>query len=116
MNPFVKETLEKQLRILSDRSVTAQDAYVAPITAQMIRLVQMIDPELRSQSFAEALSPLPAATLSMTDLEEITAVRKERLRRADDVFRQTLEEIWNKTQFPPAEVLDELLGNPKPRD
>lgn len=91
MNSFTKETLEEQLRILSERSMTAQDAYVAPITAQMIRLAQLIDPELRSQSYAEALSPLPAAKLSKTGLEE----------------------LWN---IPPAEVLDELLGNPKPRD
>lgn len=98
MNSLVKETLEEQMRILSDRSMTVQDAYVAPITAQMIRLAQLLDPELRNQSFAEALSPLPAATLSMTDLEDIAAVRKERLRRADDVFRRALEEHRKKLQ------------------
>ncbi|MBR0289813.1 MAG: hypothetical protein IJQ82_12620, partial [Selenomonadaceae bacterium] len=51
-----------------------------------------LDPELRSQSCAEVLSRLPAATLTMSDLEEIAAARKAKLRREDEAFRQLLND------------------------
>lgn len=92
MNNLVKETLEKQLRILSERSTIADDDCLGELTTQIIDLANLLDPELRSQSYAEALSRLPAATLTMSDLDEVAAVRKERLRRADMAFHHLLDE------------------------
>ena len=99
----VKKVLEKQLEILSERSKCEEVAYLAPITEQMIRLAKALDPALRIQSFAEDLNCLPAATLSMSDLEEITAARKERLRQADKEFRRLLDEHRKTIQDPPPE-------------
>ena len=46
MDNFIRDTLKKQMQILSERSVRENGEYLAPITAQMIELAKMLDPEL----------------------------------------------------------------------
>lgn len=46
MENFVKDTLKKQMQILSERSIRENGEYLAPITAQMIELAKLLDPEL----------------------------------------------------------------------
>ena len=92
MNDFVKETLEKQMKLLSKRSEKAVGGELNSYTEQIINLAKILDPELRNQSCAEVLSRLPAATLTMSDLEEIAAARKAKLRREDEAFRQLLND------------------------
>ena len=46
MENFIKDTLKKQMQILSERSVRENGEYLAPITAQMIELAKLLDPEL----------------------------------------------------------------------
>lgn len=97
MNEFVKETLEKQMKLLSERSGKAVGGELNSYTEQIINLAKILDPELRSQSCAEVLSRLPAATLTMSDLEEIAAARKAKLRREDEAFRRLLDECRKTT-------------------
>ena len=103
MDNFIRDTLKKQMQILSERSVRENGEYLAPITEQMIALAKCLEPELRSQSYVEMLSRLPSATLTMSDLEEITSARKEKLRKADDSFRQFWNELQKTTPNPPPE-------------
>lgn len=106
MENFIRDTLEKQMQILSERSIRENGEYLAPITAQMIELAKLLDPELRSQSYVEMLSRLPAATLTMSDLEEITSARKEKLRKADEDFRRFCNELQKTTPCPRPESDD----------
>ena len=46
MDNFIRDTLKKQMQILSERSVRENGEYLAPITAQMIELAKILDPEL----------------------------------------------------------------------
>lgn len=46
MENFIRDTLEKQMQILSERSIRENGEYLAPITAQMIELAKLLDPEL----------------------------------------------------------------------
>lgn len=46
METFIKDTLKKQMQILSERSVRENGEYLAPITAQMIGLAKLLAPEL----------------------------------------------------------------------
>ena len=89
-----KKILEKQLTLLSERSQTLTSAKELQIlTGKMIDLVRLLDPELRIQFFDEELSNLPAATLKMSDLEEIAAARKEKSRLFADHLRQIQKEV-----------------------
>lgn len=81
MESLVKETLEKQMRILSGLSEKAVGNELAFYTEQIINLAKLLDPELRNQSLDEA--PLPfLGHLSMSDLEELAQARRELLRRS----------------------------------
>ena len=46
MDNFIRDTLKKQMQILSERSGRENGEYLAPITAQMIELAKLLDPEL----------------------------------------------------------------------
>ena len=92
MEPLVKGILEKQVQILSALSEHAVGNELAIYTEQIVKLANLLDPELRSRPYVEALLRLPSATLTMSDLEEIAAVRKEKLRQADKEFRRLLDE------------------------
>ena len=48
MNNTVKKTLEKQLRILSERSKDASGTYLTEYTVQMINLAKILAPEIES--------------------------------------------------------------------
>lgn len=106
MNPQIKAVLEKQLQIFSDRSEKACCSELQIYTEQIINLVKVLDPELRSRPYVEELSRLPSATLTMSDLEEIAAARKEKLRRADEEFRRLLDEHRKTTPNPRPESAD----------
>lgn len=45
MENFIKDTLKKQMQILSERSIRENGEYLAPITAQMIELAKLLAPE-----------------------------------------------------------------------
>ena len=100
MDKMIKQTLERQLELLAIQSERDM-RNIASYTEQMINLARLIDPELRTQSYAAALSRLPEATLTMSDLEEIVGVRKERLRRADKALQQMLDECHQKCDVVP---------------
>ena len=106
LNPQIKAVLEKQLRIFSERSETACCTELQIYTEQIINLVKLLDPELRSQPYVEELSHLPSATITMSDLEEIAAARKEKLRLADKEFRHLLGENRKTTPSPRPESVD----------
>ena len=55
MDTLVKETLEKQLKLLSERSEKAVGNELAIYTEQIVKLANLLDPELRSQPYVEAL-------------------------------------------------------------
>lgn len=82
----VKETLEKQLQLLSERSKqiieqgNAADNELKTLTNQMIQLALILDPVLQSQSASAAYFPF-VGHLSMSDLEELAQARRERARR-----------------------------------
>lgn len=106
MDTLVKETLEKQLKLLSERSEKAVGNEVAIYTEQIVKLANLLDPELRNRPYVEALSRLPLATLTMSDLEEIAVARKEKIRRADEEFRRLLDEHRKTTPNPRPESAD----------
>lgn len=100
LNRLVKDTLEKQLAILSKRSEEANGSFLDQYTLRIMDLAILLDPELRTQSYADALCNLPDGQLTMQDLEEIAAARKERLQRADEEFRRLLGEVQKKESNP----------------
>ena len=106
MNPQTKTVLEKQLQILSKRSENACCNELQIYTEQIINLAKILDPELRNRPYVEALSRLPSATLTMSDLEEIAVARKEKIRRADEEFRRLLDEHRKTTPNPRPESAD----------
>lgn len=103
---LIKTMLEKQLQLLSERSEKAVGDELNSYTEQIINLAKLLDPELRNQPYVEALSRLPSATLTMSDLEEIMVARKEKLRRADLEFRRLLDERQKTTPSPHLESDD----------
>ena len=95
MDTFIKDTLKKQMQILSERSVRENGEYLAPITAQMIELAKLLDPELRNQSLNE--KPLPfVGHLSMSDLEELARARRELVRRSIEETRQFYKDLQSR--------------------
>ena len=92
MNDFVKETLEKQMKLLSERSHEST-AGVIGYTEQIINLAKILDPELRSQSYAEA--PLPfVGHLTMSDLEALAKARHELLRQSVKETQQFYKKLF----------------------
>lgn len=93
MNEFVKETLEKQMKLLSERSGKAVGGELNSYTEQIINLAKILDPELRSQSCAEA--PLPfVGHLSMSDLEALAKARHEWLRQSIEETQQFYKKLF----------------------
>ena len=95
MNDFVKETLEKQMKLLSERSHEST-AGVIGYTEQIISLAKILDPELRSQSCAAA--PLPfVGHLSMSDLEALAKARHEWLRQSIEETQQFYKDLQSQS-------------------
>ena len=95
MDNFIRDTLKEQMQILSERSARENGEYLAPITAQMIELAKLLDPELRSQSSGER--PLPfVGHLSMSDLEELARARRELVRRSIEETRQFYKDLQSR--------------------
>ena len=46
MKTSVRKILEKQMQLLSERSIRENGEYLVPITAQMIELAKLLAPEL----------------------------------------------------------------------
>ena len=53
MDTLVKETLEKQLKLLSERSEKAVGNELTIYTEQIVKLANLLDPELRSRPYVE---------------------------------------------------------------
>ena len=51
MEENIKKMLEEQLQLLSERSKNAPIERLAEITAQMVNVAKILDPEIRSQCF-----------------------------------------------------------------
>mgnify|MGYP006873064854 CR=1 FL=1 len=49
MEENIKKTLEEQLQLLSERSKDAPILCLAELTAQMVNVAKVLDPELRIQ-------------------------------------------------------------------
>lgn len=100
MNDFVKETLEKQMKLLSERSAElptySTTTILCSYTEQIINLAKILDPELRSQSCAEA--PLPfVGHLSMSDLEALAKVRHEWVRQSIEETQQFYKDLQSQS-------------------
>lgn len=108
MEQLVKDTLEKQMQRLSLLSAATSGNALVSYTEQIIKLANLLDPELRSQSYTAALQYLPSAKLTMSDLEEIAAARKEKSLRADKAFHQFVEKLQQTTPDQPLESSDTL--------
>lgn len=91
MENFIKDTLKKQMQILSERSVRENGEYLAPITAQIIELAKLLDPEVslseselrkiineeidkRNRKFAEEMEQGMRPTLYIKLLRELHKV------------------------------------------
>ena len=75
----IKETLEKQLELLSERSVKTSGKELADLTNEMIKLAAILSPEVQSQSFYAASTHHPyVVQLPAEDLVELYATRYER--------------------------------------
>ena len=82
MDASVKETLEKQLQMLSERSSTADIKYLPALTGQMINLARILEPELQNQSFYGASTGHPyVVQLPAKDLVDLYVARAELLSR-----------------------------------
>ena len=55
MSDRTKKILEEQLELLHERAKVADDEYLAEISAQMISLAKIIEPELQSRLNEEKL-------------------------------------------------------------
>ena len=95
----VKETLEKQLELLSERSKTVDDMCLADVTEQMVQIAALLLDREKSQSFYGASTCHPyVVQLPVEDLVDLYAARAELMGRhsvkirnaADVVDRQQL--------------------------
>lgn len=93
MRDRTKKILEEQLELLHERAKTADDEYLAKISAQMVSLAKIIEPELQNQLGGEISVGVPLATLTMRDVADIIAARSERSRRLDDDLKSKGIEI-----------------------
>lgn len=85
-----KEILEKQLQLLSERSITARVSDLVPLTEQMIKLAVILEPEIQSGLFP--LSPLPLSErLTVADMEALVIGRRERERQQVEEAQRS----WN---------------------
>ena len=92
MQEEIKKILEQQLQLLSERSKSANNEDLCKLIDKMINLVQILDPELKSRSFAEPLNPY-IGHLSMSDLEALALARREQARSQKEELEKFAEEI-----------------------
>ena len=88
-----KETLEKQLQLLYERSSNAESGTLIQLTREMISLALILSPELQNRLACAYPYPF-VGHLSMSDLEELALARSERARRQleeDKQFYKRLE-------------------------
>ena len=75
----IKETLEKQFELLSERSKETSGKELADLTNTMINLAAILLPEFQSQSFCAASINHPyVVQLPIKDLVELYVARAER--------------------------------------
>ena len=85
MRDEIKNTLEKQLALLSERSMKSESVEeIVSLTEQMTGLAILIDSELRNQFFDAAPSRLPSAALTVKDLADMLVGRSKRYHRLED--------------------------------
>ena len=78
----VKETLEKQLQLLSERSEKAHDTEIVELTEAMVAVANLLLALDGNQSFYEASTSHPyVVQLPAEDLVDLYAARAERLSR-----------------------------------
>lgn len=78
----IKETLEKQLELLYERSKTVDDMCLADITEQMVQIAALLLDREKSQSFYGASTCHPyVVQLPVEDLVDLYAARAERWNR-----------------------------------
>ena len=88
MSDKIKETLEKQLDLLSERSSKSNSVNeIVSLTEQMISLAKIIEPELQCQSVYAATYPY-VGHLSMSDLESLALARQLRETKQLEAERQ----------------------------
>lgn len=90
-----KETLEKQLQLLSEWSQrvvhdTENGSELPALTEQMIKLAAILEPEIQSELVPFAPLPL-SERLTIADMEALAIGRRERERRKTEEARQE----WN---------------------
>lgn len=73
MENFIRDALEKQMQILSERSIRENGEYLAPITAQMIELAKLLAPESTENSLrhSQLSSEVDEDTIGETILDII---------------------------------------------
>ena len=76
---MAKEKLEKQLQLLSERSLCANDNDLVKLTREMINLALILDPELKNQS-GDVQGYLATVQLSAKELADICVGQYERVR------------------------------------
>lgn len=92
MENLYKKTLEKQLKLLSERSMKSNDnGEIVALTEQMVNLVKILAPELQFQSAYAATYPY-VGQLSMSDLESLAEARRLQAER-----RTEAEKEWCKS-------------------
>ena len=101
-----KEILERQLQLLADRSVSANDSDLVSITEQMIKLAVILEPEIQSELFP--VVPLPLSErLTVADTEALAIGRRERERRQIAEAQQS----WNDLAVKLNQQQEESLRN-----
>lgn len=95
----VQKILSQQLNLLSERSQETHNCQeLVGLTEQIINLAKALHQIVKNPlAFAELMN-LPPAHLTISDLMEIAAVRKEKLRQADEELRQKLNEVQKSSQ------------------
>ena len=106
MDTFIKDTLKKQMQILSERSVRENGEYLAPITEQMIKLAIILEPEIQSELFP--VVPLPLSErLTIADMEALVIGKRERERQRVAEAQQS----WNNLREQLIQQQEENLQN-----
>ena len=107
----VKEILEKQLQLLSERSkeIVRSDYNgdeLPLLTDTMIKLAVILEPEIQSEFFPVAPLPL-SERLTVADTEALAIGRRERKRRATEEAQQS----WNTLREQLIQQQEENLRN-----
>lgn len=81
MTQEIKKTLAGQLELLNERSKSADTKDLPKLTAQIINLATILDPELRNLSLHADFARLPSVALTAQDAADIANARRERYLR-----------------------------------